>query len=145
MRALLQRVRSASVTVAGETIASIDQGLLVFAALLTTDTEQRIARMAERVLQYRMFADEQQRMNCNVQQINGAVLVVSQFTLAANTDKGNRPSFGPAMAPDLASTQYEYFLSQIKERYSNVVSGQFQADMQVSLVNDGPVTFWLDT
>lgn len=145
MRALIQRVASASVAVSDETIAKINHGLLVFVALMAGDTEDQIQRMAERLLSYRVFADEQGRMNQNVQQVGGALLVVSQFTLAADTQKGNRPSFQPAMPIAQAKQVYESFLNNLKSLYPKIASGQFQADMQVSLVNDGPVTFWLES
>ena len=145
MRALLQRVLSASVLINDQQIASIDRGLLVYVGLDKSDETLNLKRMAERILSYRLFADEADKMNLNVKQCNADILVVSQFTLAANTEKGNRPSFTPAMPPELAKQCFADFLERLKNAYPKVVSGQFQADMQVHSVNDGPVTFMLST
>ena len=144
MRALLQRVKQASVTVEGERIAAIGSGLLVFVGVFKQDDEGTARRLAERTLAARLFADAQKPMNRSVLDVGGGVLAVSQFTLAADTRRGNRPGFAPAAMPDVAEPLYECYLRTLRERCSNVASGRFGADMQVSLVNDGPVTILLD-
>ena len=143
MIALIQRVAKASVTVKNKIIGDIDKGLLVFLAIETMDTEQKAKRLAERVAGYRIFNDSQGKMNLNVQQISGQILVVSQFTLAANTDSGMRPSFTGAADHQLSLHLYHYFIDQLNCKGFNVATGQFAADMSVSLINDGPVTFTL--
>ena len=143
MIALLQRVKRASVDVNGETVGAIDQGLLVLLGVEKEDSTAIADKLIDKILAYRMFADEQQKMNANVQQIDGGVLVVSQFTLAADTQKGLRPSFSCAAAPDVAKQRYDYFVEQLRQKHPKMATGIFAADMQVSLVNDGPVTFWL--
>lgn len=143
MIALLQRVSCADVVVEGKQIAAINQGLLVLVGIERGDSEQQADRLLERVLGYRVFADSEGKMNLNVQDINGGVLLVPQFTLAADTQKGMRPSFTPAADPDTGQTLFEYLLAQARACYAEVGSGEFGADMQVSLTNDGPVTFWL--
>jgi D-tyrosyl-tRNA(Tyr) deacylase len=143
MRALLQRVLTARVVVDEQTVGEIDHGVLVFLAIEKNDTEQKIRRMAQRILNYRLFADEQHQMNLNVQQVKGGVLLVSQFTLAADTAKGNRPSFAPAADPVRAEKYYESFVSTMLLQYDKVSTGVFGADMKVHLVNDGPITFCL--
>lgn len=143
MIGLLQRVKRASVEVGGETVGAIDQGLLVLLGVEKGDTAAIADKLLDKILAYRMFADEQQKMNANVQQIDGGVLVVSQFTLAADTQKGLRPSFSCAAAPALAQELYDYFVAQLRAKHPKMATGIFAADMQVSLVNDGPVTFWL--
>ena len=143
MKALLQRVSQASVTVDSECIGEIGAGLLVFLGLDRDDTRALADRMLERILAYRLFADEQGRMNSSVATTGGGVLLVSQFTLSAETHKGLRPGFSLAMPPDEAEPLYHYMLSQLQARHCPVASGLFGADMQVSLVNDGPVTFLL--
>ncbi|MCC5852173.1 MAG: D-tyrosyl-tRNA(Tyr) deacylase [Alkalimonas sp.] len=145
MKALIQRVNSASVTVAGQQIAVIDQGLLILLGVEQQDTELSAALLADKVCKYRLFSDAQGKMNLNVQQIKGEILVVSQFTLAADTRSGLRPSFSQAAAPEQAERLYLHFVERCKEHNLPVVTGQFAADMQVALVNDGPVTFLLDT
>ncbi len=145
MKALIQRVNSASVTVAGQQIAVIDQGLLILLGVEQQDTELSAALLADKVCKYRLFSDAQGKMNLNVQQIKGEMLVVSQFTLAADTRSGLRPSFSQAAAPEQAERLYLHFVERFKEHNLPVVTGQFAADMQVALVNDGPVTFLLDT
>lgn len=107
------------------------------------DDEQKANRLCERVLGYRIFSDAEGKMNLNVQQAGGSVLVVSQFTLAADTERGMRPSFSKGAAPDRAEALYEYFVERCRQQDMNTQTGRFAADMQVSLVNDGPVTFWL--
>lgn len=143
MKALLQRVRSAAVEVDGERIGEIGPGLLVFLGVERGDDAAKCSRLAERVLGYRIFADEAGRMNRSVTDIDGSVLVVSQFTLAADTGGGNRPSFTPAAPPMEGRLLYEQFVSEMLARRGRCETGRFGADMQVSLVNDGPVTFLL--
>lgn len=145
MKALIQRVRTASVTVDGDVVGSIDHGLLVFLGVEQGDSEALASRLADRVLAYRVFPDEAGKMNRSVCDAGGGLLVVSQFTLAADTDSGNRPSFTPAAAPDVARSLYEHFVASARRRCARVETGRFAADMQVSLVNDGPVTFLLST
>jgi D-tyrosyl-tRNA(Tyr) deacylase len=141
--ALIQRVARASVTVDNVIIGNIDKGLLVFLAIETIDTEKKACRLAERVAGYRIFADSQGKMNLNVQQVNGQILVVSQFTLAADTHNGMRPSFTNAADHQLSLHLYHYFIDQLNSKGFKVATGQFAADMDVSLINDGPVTFSL--
>ena len=140
----MQRVSSASVTVAGVCVGEIGYGLLVLLGLDKSDDEAVADRMLEKLLGYRVFADAEGRMNSSVADVAGGVLLVSQFTLSADTGKGLRPSFSSAMPPEQAQTLYDYFLAQLRERHPDVAAGEFGADMQVSLVNDGPVTFLLE-
>jgi len=143
MLGLLQRVKHASVTVDGDVTGAIEQGILLLLGIEKNDTEATVEKLVDKVLAYRLFADENNKMNCNVQQIQGGVLVVSQFTLAADTRKGLRPSFSCAATPDHAKTLYDYFVAHMRTKHPTVATGIFAADMQVSLVNDGPVTFML--
>lgn len=143
MIALIQRALSASVTVAGETIGEIGPGLLILLGVEKGDDQQKAQRLCERVLGYRIFSDDQGKMNLNVQQAGGSLLVVSQFTLAADTQKGMRPSFSGGAEPTEAERLYEYFVGCCREKGIKTDTGRFAADMQVALVNDGPVTFWL--
>ncbi|GAA0505194.1 D-aminoacyl-tRNA deacylase [Tatumella terrea] len=143
MIALIQRVTQASVTVGEKTVGRIGAGLLVLLAVEKEDDEKKAQRLAERVLGYRVFSDEQGKMNLNLQQAEGSLLVVSQFTLAADTGKGMRPSFSGGAAPEKAQALYQYFSECCRQQGVTTENGQFAADMQVSLVNDGPVTFWL--
>jgi len=143
MIALIQRVSSASVTVNGDVIGEIKQGLLVFLAIQPEDTQVKAKRLAERVAGYRVFNDENGKMNLNVKQIGGDVLVVSQFTLAADTTSGMRPSFTSAAKPEFSNDLYKYFCQQLRNQGFAVPTGEFAADMQVQLLNDGPVTFTL--
>jgi D-tyrosyl-tRNA(Tyr) deacylase len=145
MIALLQRVKHAQVDIANQTVARIGSGLLVLAAVQQGDTPQRIERMAERLLGYRLFADAEGKMNRSVQDVDGEVLLVSQFTLAADTDSGMRPSFTPAAAPEAGLAGFDALVAAVRARHGRVQTGRFGADMQVSLCNDGPVTFWLET
>ena len=131
MRALLQRVTHAKVCVAGECVGEIERGLLVLLGL-------------DKLLAYRVFPDKDGRMNCSVSDVAGGVLLVSQFTLSADTRKGLRPSFSSAMPPDQAQALYEHMLQCLQQRHQPVAAGVFAADMQVSLTNDGPVTFLLE-
>ena len=144
MRALLQRVSEASVAVAGREFARIDEGLLAFVAVFHDDDEAVARRLAERTLTARVFPDGRKAMNRSVLDIGGAVLAVSQFTLAADTRRGNRPSFGHAAPPTLAQELYDRYVEALGKGCPDVASGEFGADMQVSLVNDGPVTILLD-
>lgn len=143
MIALIQRVLNASVTVEGKTVGKIGPGLLVLLGVEQDDNEQKAQRLCERVLGYRIFGDEDDKMNLNVQQAGGSLLVVSQFTLVADTQKGMRPSFSRGALPQEADRLYRYFVGQCQERGIETQTGEFAADMQVALVNDGPVTFWL--
>ncbi len=143
MIALIQRVIQASVTVDDLIIGEIENGLLVFLAIEPFDNETKAKRLAERVAGYRVFNDDNDKMNLNVKQVGGDILVVSQFTLAADTSSGMRPSFTSAAKPELSKKLYQYFVRQLKEKQINTATGEFAADMKVSLVNDGPVTFSL--
>lgn len=143
MKALLQRVSRARVDVEGATIGAIDQGLLVFLGVERDDGREQADRLLDKLLKYRLFSDPEGKMNLSVQDIAGGVLLVSQFTLAAETSKGLRPGFSTAAAPAVAEQLYEYFLAQLRASHGTVACGRFGADMQVSLTNDGPVTFML--
>lgn len=144
MIALIQRVSSAKVEVDGEIVGQIGKGLLVLLGVEKDDDQQKADKLAEKVLNYRVFSDADDKMNLNVQQVAGEVLVVSQFTLVADTQKGLRPSFSKGATPSLANELYEYFAEKCGEKVE-VECGRFAADMQVSLVNEGPVTFWLNS
>ena len=144
MRALIQRVKSAKVEVNGQIIGQIEQGLLVFVGLGKNDNLATAEKLLKKILAYRVFGDDTGRMNHNVQQVKGGLLLVSQFTLMADTKKGLRPDFGPAMPPDDAKQLFAQLVELAKTMYDNVETGEFGADMQVSLINDGPVTFALD-
>ena len=143
MIALLQRVTHAWVDVGGSRIGAIGQGLMVLVGVERGDAATQADRLLERVLGYRVFADEKGRMNRSVNDIGGGLLLVPQFTLAADTGKGRRPSFAAAAHPADGVKWFEYFVSQAMARHAQVETGRFGADMQVGLVNDGPVTFWL--
>lgn len=143
MLALLQRVNYAKVVVDGKVSGQIDRGILAFIGLEKGDDEAKCKRMFDKIIKYRMFYDENEKMNLNVEQVSGSILLVSQFTLAANTSSGNRPSFDPAMAPAEAKVLYEKFTSYAHSVFPRVEEGIFAADMKVSLENDGPVTFML--
>ena len=143
MKCLLQRVTRASVTVDEEVVGQIQGGLLVLVGVEPEDTAQTVSRMAERLLKYRVFSDSEGRMNLNVEQAGGAILLVSQFTLAADTTSGNRPGFSTAAPPEQASQLCEDLADQLVLSGIQVETGQFGAHMSVSLVNDGPVTFLL--
>ena len=143
MRALLQRVSSARVEVAGEEVGAIGPGLLVLLGLDKGDDEAAAARMLDKLLAYRVFSDDEGRMNLSVTDTGGGVLLVSQFTLSADTRKGLRPSFSSAMPPADAEALYGHMLESLRARHAEVAAGVFGADMQVSLTNDGPVTFLL--
>ncbi|MYN46851.1 D-tyrosyl-tRNA(Tyr) deacylase [Pseudoduganella sp. FT93W] len=145
MIGLLQRVSSASVVVDGATIGAIEAGLMVLVCAERHDSEQEADALLNKLLGYRVFADEAGKMNRSVTDTGGALLLVPQFTLAADTNSGTRPSFTPAAAPADGKRLFEYFLAQARQRHPKVACGQFGADMKVSLTNDGPVTFWLQT
>jgi D-tyrosyl-tRNA(Tyr) deacylase len=144
MIALLQRVSSASVTVEGAVVGAIDSGLLVLIGIQPADTEAKGEQLLRRVLDYRVFADADGRMNRSLREVSGGLLLVSQFTLAADTTRGLRPSFTSAAAPDIARHLFDSLLRFANSIYAPVASGVFGADMKVALVNDGPVTFWLE-
>ncbi|MGH8127614.1 MAG: D-aminoacyl-tRNA deacylase [Gammaproteobacteria bacterium] len=145
MIGLLQRVSEAAVEVEGETIARIGAGLLVFICVERGDSEAEVERMAERLLGYRVFSDGAGRLNCSVMDADGDLLLVPQFTLAADTHKGMRPSLGRAAAPERGAELFEQLVRQTREQYARVQAGRFGAHMRVALINDGPVTFWLET
>jgi D-tyrosyl-tRNA(Tyr) deacylase len=145
MIGLLQRVSHAEVAVDGEMIGRIERGLMVLVAVHRDDTEKDVARLAERLLGYRVFPDDEGRMNRSVRDIDGGLLLVPQFTLTADTRKGTRASFTRGAAPDKASAYFDLLASACRAELATVETGRFGADMKVSLTNDGPVTFWLDT
>lgn len=140
MKALLQRVAEARVVVAGETIGRIDGGLLVLVCAERGDTEAQADKLLAKILKLRIFSDEAGKMNLSVQDVKGGLLVVSQFTLAADASGGNRPSFTSAAVPEDGRRLYDYFVAQARAQHPQVETGRFAADMQVHLVNDGPVT-----
>lgn len=144
MKALVQRVASASVDVDGKTVGQIGRGALVLLGVDATDSERQADKLASRVMEYRIFADDQGKMNLSLEDIDGDILIVSQFTLSADTSKGRRPGFSRAASPEQAKILYEHFIACCKRHLSCVETGIFAADMQVSLVNDGPVTFLLE-
>jgi len=145
MIALIQRVSQASVEVDTKIIGAINQGLLALVAVQPGDDETRIQRMCERLLSYRVFGDEQGKMNLSLQEVTGGLLLVSQFTLAADTNSGKRPSFSRAASPEHGLRGYNQLVSLCRLQHPKVETGQFGADMKVQLINDGPVTFWLET
>lgn len=145
MKLLLQRVSQASVSVEGEEIGRIGRGILALVGIERDDSEEQVSKLTERMLNYRLFADADGKTNLSVRDIGGGVLLVSQFTLAADTRRGLRPGFSLAAAPALAERLYERMLAQLSaETVVQISSGRFAADMQVSLINDGPVTFLLE-
>ncbi len=146
MKAVVQRVKSASVTVNNEIVGSINHGLLVFLGVSVNDTQDQVLQLSRKVAKLRVFADQKAPMNVDVQSVGGDLLVVSQFTLQAQTKKGNRPSFVEAASGDKAEPLYKEFIRCLqKETGKDIQSGRFGADMSVALVNDGPVTLILDT
>ena len=145
MIGLLQRVSQARVEVGGETVGAIERGLLVLAGVQKGDTEARAERLLERLLGYRVFPDADDRMNLSLRDIGGGLLLVPQFTLAADTRKGTRASFTSAAPPDEGQRLFDHLANLARTAHHNVATGRFGADMQVSLVNEGPVTFWLET
>ncbi|WP_020648067.1 D-aminoacyl-tRNA deacylase [Solimonas variicoloris] len=144
MIGLLQRVREASVSVDGERVAAIGGGLLVLVGVQPDDSEASAARLLERLLGYRVFADGEGRMNRSLRDTGGGLLLVPQFTLAADTRSGTRPGFSTAAPPPLARALFARLVELARAAHADVGSGRFGADMQVALVNDGPVTFWLE-
>ncbi len=145
MRALIQRVTRASVEVAGRPIGETGPGLLIFICAMQGDSEAEVTRLAGKIARLRIFADDQGRMNRPLADAGASALVVSQFTLAADTSRGNRPGFSDAAPPEQGRALYEQFASDLASHGIHVDTGEFGADMQVSLVNDGPVTIWMDT
>lgn len=143
MKALIQRVRQARVEVAGEVVGAIDQGLLALVAVEPDDTCEHADKLLHKLLNYRVFSDAQGKMNLSLKDCAGGLLLVSQFTLAADTRSGMRPSFSSAAPPALGAELFDYLLAQARAAHDPVGSGRFGADMQVHLVNDGPVTFLL--
>ena len=143
MIALLQRVTNAKVVVKRKTVGEIENGILALIGVEKTDTEEQADRLLERILGYRIFADTDDKMNLSLKDTSGGLLLVPQFTLVANTEKGMRPSFSSAASPAEGERLFAYLLQQARHLYPQVETGQFGADMQVSLTNDGPVTFWL--
>ncbi len=144
MKALLQRVSSAKVEVAGRVVGEIDQGLLVLVGIEPQDGTEQLQKMLKKMLNYRVFADEQGRMNLSVKDIQGGLLLVSQFTLAADTRSGLRPGFSTAAAPEQAERLFSQLVDMARAEHAQVATGEFGANMQVSLTNDGPVTFLLE-
>jgi D-tyrosyl-tRNA(Tyr) deacylase len=143
MIALIQRVSKAQVDVDNQCVGAIDHGLVVLLGIERDDDDAKVRKLADKVMTYRVFADDNDKMNLNVFQVGGSLLVISQFTLAADTGKGLRPSFSSAAEPSQARIHYLKFVDYCREQGMTVATGQFAADMQVSLVNDGPVTFSL--
>lgn len=143
MLGLIQRVSRACVTSAGESLGAIDNGILLLLGAEKDDNREVADKLLAKVLAYRIFPDDSGKMNLSLRDTGGGLLVVSQFTLAADTNRGLRPSFSSALAPAEAETLVEYFIAQAKAMHSPVACGRFGADMQVTLVNDGPVTFML--
>jgi D-tyrosyl-tRNA(Tyr) deacylase len=142
---LLQRVRGARVDVEGATVGAIDQGLLVLVGIEPQDTRASADKLLHKLLNYRVFSDADGKMNLSLTDVGGGLLLVSQFTLAADTRSGMRPSFSKAAPPALGAELFDYLLEKAKTSHRTVASGQFGADMQVHLINDGPVTFLLET
>ncbi len=145
MIALLQRVSGASVSVEGEIIGRIGTGLVALVAVRREDAGRDAERLAERIVGYRVFPDAAGRMNASLEDVRGGLLLVPQFTLAADTRRGTRPSFTPAAAPDKGAALFERLVSACAERVEKLATGRFGADMRLSLVNDGPVTIWLES
>ncbi len=145
MRTVVQRVSSASVTVDGNVIGKINKGFLVLLGIKSTDTKQDVDYMVKKVINLRIFRDENDKMNLSLKDVNGELLIVSQFTLYGDASGGNRPSFIEAGKPDIAIPLYEYFISECKKQISVVQTGKFGADMKVELLNDGPVTIIMES
>lgn len=144
MKALIQRVKKASVTINGEIYSLIGAGMLIFLGVEKTDTILNAEKLAQKVLNLRIFEDENEKMNFSIKDVSGEILVVSQFTLCADCRKGTRPGFDNAAAPEIANKLYEEFVKLLKVSDLKIETGKFRAMMDVSLVNDGPVTFWLE-
>jgi D-tyrosyl-tRNA(Tyr) deacylase len=143
MKALIQRVKHAKVEVGGVIIGEIDQGILILLGVEKTDTPELADKLLQKILNYRIFSDAEGKMNLNVKQVKASLLVVSQFTLVADTQKGTRPGFSKGASPQLGEQLYDYFVVKSTAEI-NTQTGRFGADMQVNLLNDGPVTFWLE-
>lgn len=144
MKALIQRVKRASVTVNGAKISEISKGILVFLGVEKEDVFENAEKLADKICKLRIFEDENEKMNLSVTDVEGELLVVSQFTLCGDCKKGTRPSFDKAASPDVAVKLYNYFIEYLKNKNISVKTGKFQAMMDVELINDGPVTFWLE-
>lgn len=144
MKVLVQRSLAAKVEVDGEVVGAIDHGQMVLVGIERGDTEADTQRLADKLLKYRMFSDDEGKMNLNVQQVGGGVLLVSQFTLAAETKKGLRPGFSSAAVPEEGERLFNDFVTKVRAQYDKVETGRFGADMKVQFTNDGPVTFMLD-
>ena len=145
MIALLQRVSSASVVVNGDVVGAIDAGLMVLVCAERHDSEREADALLSKLLAYRVFSDDAGKMNRSVADVGGGLLLVPQFTLAADTRSGTRPSFTPAAPPEVGRRLFDYFVERARRQHGSVETGRFGADMKVSLTNDGPVTFWLQT
>jgi len=146
MRVVLQRVSEAAVKISGESVGEIQQGFLILLGIATEDDTSDVDYLIQKIVQMRVFSDADGKMNLNVQDVQGELLIVSQFTLHASTKKGNRPSFIRAARPEQAIPHYDYFLSKLSSSFSGkIATGKFGADMQVSLINDGPVTIVMDS
>ena len=144
MKALIQRVKRASVSISGKLYSSINKGILIFLGVEKEDEKVNAEKLADKILKLRIFEDENEKMNLSVKDVNGELLVVSQFTLCGDCKKGTRPSFDKAASPQDAVDLYEYFIKYLKEQNIKIETGKFRAMMDVELVNDGPVTFWLE-
>lgn len=144
MKALIQRVKRASVTIDGALYSKIDSGMLVLLGVEKGDTQENATLLAQKLSKLRIFEDEQQKMNRSILDVNGEILVVSQFTLCGDCKKGTRPSFDKAALPQVANELYEYFVSEVKKLNISVQTGKFAAMMDVELINDGPVTFMVE-
>lgn len=144
MKLVIQRVKKAKVEVEEKVVGEIEKGFLVLVGITHTDTKQEADYLAKKLCNLRVFEDENQKMNKNLKDVNGKLLIVSQFTLYANCKDGNRPSFTDAAKPDMANVLYEYFCEKCQEYQIEVQKGIFGADMQVSLINDGPVTIMME-
>ncbi|WP_299731796.1 D-aminoacyl-tRNA deacylase [uncultured Endozoicomonas sp.] len=144
MKGLIQRVKHASVVVDGETVGQINEGILLLLGVEKQDTEATADKLLEKVLKYRIFSDEQGKMNLGLKDAGGELMVVSQFTLVADTRKGLRPGFSSGATPEQGEKLYDYFVQRARSLHNGVATGQFGADMKITLLNDGPVTFMLD-
>lgn len=144
MRAVIQRVEGASVRIDGEIVGAIERGILAYIGLGHDDDVTQAKKLVDKILTYRIYPNEQGKLDHNVQEVAGGLLLVSQFTLMAKTDKGRRPDFGPAMSPHQASVLFAELVSYARTQYDQVATGQFGADMQVTAINDGPINFILE-